>query len=126
MANKRQLQTEFAFTLPRGLVDTKGHLHRKGLMRLATARDEIEVQKDRRVRENPAYGILVCLSKVITRMGSSSSVSPQVLEELFVLDLAYLREFYNRINQHRQASIPVECPHCQSHFSVEFTLSGES
>ena len=46
------LQTEFAFTLPRGFVDDAGTLHREGVMRLATARDEIEPLRDARVKEN--------------------------------------------------------------------------
>ena len=35
------LQTEFEFTLPRGYLDREGTLHRHGVMRLATALDEI-------------------------------------------------------------------------------------
>ena len=35
------LQTEFDFTLPRGFVDADGNLHREGVMRLATAYDEV-------------------------------------------------------------------------------------
>lgn len=126
MTSKRKLQTEFPFILPKGLVDAKGHIHRKGAMRLATARDEISVQQDRLVKENPAYGVLIYLSQVITRLGNLSSVTPRLLEELPVLDLAYLREFYNRINQHQTANIGVQCPHCQSQFLVELALSGES
>ena len=34
-------KTEFEFTLPRGVVDKDGNVHRKGVMRLATAKDEI-------------------------------------------------------------------------------------
>ena len=37
------LTTEFDFTLPRGLVDDEGGVHRQGVMRLATAKDEIAV-----------------------------------------------------------------------------------
>ena len=36
------MKSEYAFTLPRGLVDSAGTVHREGTMRLATARDEIE------------------------------------------------------------------------------------
>ena len=43
------LQTEFSFTLPKGYVDGEGMLHRDGVMRLATARDEIEPLRDQRV-----------------------------------------------------------------------------
>jgi hypothetical protein len=120
------MNTEFKFILPRGLVDDQGDVHRQGVMRLATAKDEIHVQKDRRVQNEPAYGVLVMLSQVITHLGTLSSVTPELLEGLFTLDLSYLREFYNRINQEGSAYIPVECPQCSSQFSVELSLSGES
>jgi hypothetical protein len=120
------MNTEFNFILPRGLVDAQGNLHRQGVMRLATAKDEIAVQKDRRVQIEPAYGVLVMLSQVITHLGSLSSITPELLENLFTFDLSYLREFYNRINQEGTAYIPVECPQCSSQFSVELSLSGES
>jgi hypothetical protein len=126
MGSENPIRTEFNFILPRGLVDPQGGIHRQGAMRLATAKDEIYVQKDSRVQRDSAYGILVMLSRVIIRLGSLSSVTPELLEELFTRDLAYLREFYNRINQQGNAYIPVECPQCSSHFSVELALSGES
>lgn len=119
-------KTEFEFTLPRGLIDPQGVVHRHGLMRLATAKDEIAVQKDRRTQADPAYEVLVLLSQVITRLGNLPSASPELLENLFSLDLAYLREFFNRINQQEDAHIPVECPFCSHHFKVELSLSGES
>lgn len=126
MGSENILTTEFNFILPRGLVDEQGGIHRQGSMRLATAKDEIFVQKDRRVQNDPGYGVLVMLSRVITRLGSLSSVTPELLENLFTRDLAYLREFYNRINQQGDAYIPVQCPQCSSQFNVELSLSGES
>jgi len=51
-ASAQTLHTEFAFVLPRGYVDETGTVHREGVMRLATARDEILPQRDPRVREN--------------------------------------------------------------------------
>jgi hypothetical protein len=126
MGSENILTTEFNFILPRGLVDEQGGIHRQGSMRLATAKDEIFVQKDRRVQNDPGYGVLVMLSRVITRLGSLSSLTPELLENLFTRDLAYLREFYNRINQQGDAYIPVQCPQCSSQFNVELSLSGES
>jgi hypothetical protein len=119
-------QTEFSFTLPQGLTDSDGHLHRQGKMRLATARDEIEIHRDRRVSENPAYGVLVYLSRVITRLGNIFTLTPQMLENLTVLDLAYLREVYNRVNQQGEIHIPLECPNCQQQFNLDLSLAGES
>lgn len=118
--------TEFPFTLPRGLTDDGGNLHRRGLMRLATARDEIQVQNDIRIKNNPSYSILIYLSRTIACLGSLKTVEPEFLEELSVLDLAYLREFYNRINQHRQVTMDVECPHCRHQLAVELDLASKS
>lgn len=126
MQRKNELCTEFTFLLPRGLVDQHNRLHRKGVMRLATAKDEIVVQKEASVRDNPAYGFLVMLSRVISRLGSLNAVNPALLETLAIRDIAYLREFYNRVNQQSEAHIATECPHCRSQFSIAFELSGES
>ena len=92
------LQTEHPFTLPKGYVDQHGTLHREGIMRLATARDEIEPLRDGRVKENDAYLTVIVLSRVITELGSLSQVTPKNIEGLFVSDLAYLQDFYRSIN----------------------------
>ncbi|MBR8840532.1 MAG: phage tail assembly protein [Stigonema ocellatum SAG 48.90 = DSM 106950] len=126
MRRKDSLSTEFAFTLPRGLTDDQDRVHRHGVMRLATAKDEILVQKEPKVQENSAYGVLVMLSRVITRLGSFNHVSPDLLEGLVLPDISYLRELYNRINQQGNALIPTQCPHCNTQFSVKLELAGES
>jgi hypothetical protein len=92
------LQTEFDFTLPKGYVDNTGALHRHGTMRLATARDEILPMRDPRVQANEAYLTVVILSRVITKLGTLTTVSTGVIEELFAADLAYLQDFYGIIN----------------------------
>ena len=92
------LQTQFPFTLPKGYVDRDGRLHRNGTMRLATARDEIEPLRDLRVQENDAYLTVVMLSRVITELGTIRPVTPNIVEEFFAVDLAFLQEFYGIIN----------------------------
>jgi hypothetical protein len=126
MSSRSVFVTEFDFILPRGLVDEAGVVHRQGVMRLATAKDELMTQKDRRVKNDPAYSTLVILAQVITSLGSLTSVTPEILEDLFTQDLAYLRELYNRLNQQDSSSQPVQCPECSYQFEVEFALSGES
>jgi len=126
MVNEAKIQTEFDFILPRGFVDTVGNLHRQGVMRLATAKDEIFLQKNRAVQDNSAYGVIIMLSRVITRLGSLTEITPELLENLFSRDLAYLREFYNRINQQGDVYLPVQCPQCHTNFQVELALAGES
>ena len=61
------LQTEYEFTLPKGFIDFQGNLHRDGVMRLATAMDEITPLRDPRVRNNDAYLSIIILSRVIAR-----------------------------------------------------------
>lgn len=92
------LQTEFEFTLPKGYVDGAGTLHRKGTMRLATARDEIEPLRDNRVLENEAYLTVIILARVVTRLGTIGQVSTKTIEDLFAADLAYLQDLYGIVN----------------------------
>lgn len=91
--------TEHEFTLPLGYRDGDGNLHRQGVMRLATAGDEILPLKDHRVQSNPSYLPIIVLSRVIVRLGTLQMVNTQVIEELFSVDFNYLQELYNRINQ---------------------------
>jgi hypothetical protein len=103
-------QTEFEFTLPCGFLDEDGTLHREGVMRRATAADEILPLKDPRVQKNDAYLIVILLSRVMTRLGSLPAINPKVVEGLFATDLAFLQALYNRINtlEDRVGT----CPHC--------------
>ena len=120
------LQTEYDFVLPRGYVDKEGTLHRTGVMRLATAGDEILPMKDPRVKQNPAYLAVIVLSRVITRLGDVEMLTPKVVEELFSADVAYLQDFYQRINQNGSAEITAKCPKCESTFEVDTLPFGAS
>jgi hypothetical protein len=117
-------QTEHDFTLPFGYLDDHGNLHKDGVMRLATAGDEILPLKDPRVQANEAYLVVVLLSRVISRLGSVSQVTPKVIEGLYAGDLAYLQELYNRINREGQANLPAVCPQCSHSFQVELNAAG--
>lgn len=119
------MQTEFEFTLPCGYVDGEGNLHRNGVMRLATAIDEIAPLKDLRVKSNQAYFVVVLLSRVIARLGSLPEVNTKVVENLFSADLAYLQDLYRRINQNGHNRMAVTCPNCSHAFEVEVEFSGE-
>lgn len=110
-------QTEYEFTLPMGFLDDEGTLHREGVMRLATAGDEIEPLKDARVQRNPAYLTVILLSRVVTRLGMLDQVTPKTIESLFAADLAFLQETYNTINGGTGGS-PVVCPACDHAFEV--------
>jgi hypothetical protein len=115
------LQTEFTFTLPRGYLDGSGQVHRMGVMRLATALDEIESMEDARVQSNDAYLPVVLLSRVVVRLGefSDAQVTPQVIERLFAADMAYLEDLYMRLNSQDSVVLGVVCPHCSQRFDIQ-------
>ncbi len=118
-------QTEFEFALPKGYVDEEGNLHKKGVMRLATAADEILPMKDPRVQSNPAYLTVILLSRVITKLGNLQTINPKVIETLFAGDLSYLQEFYRRINENGAGKIRASCPMCEHQFEFEVEPLGE-
>ncbi|MFD7687767.1 hypothetical protein [Streptomyces sp. NPDC059781] len=122
------LRTEFPFELPRGYVDDSGTVHRHGVMRLATARDELIPLRDIRVQENPAYLSVVLLGRVITRLGTLPLVHDGVVENMFASDLAFLQDFYRQVNAEGHTRAGVTCPHCEQPFEVELGGSrlGES
>jgi hypothetical protein len=118
------LQTEFEFTLPRGYVDREGNLHRQGVMRLATAMDEIAPQRDPRVGANQAYLAVILLARVVTKLGSLPDVNTSIIEKLFSADFAFLQDFYRRINEDGTATVPATCPACSHKFAVELGQPG--
>jgi hypothetical protein len=113
------LRTEFAFELPRGYVDTEGGVHRRGVMRLATARDEILPLRDPRVQANEAYLTVVLLSRVVTQLEGVGEVTSSVIEGLFAADLAFLQDLYRRVNQEGTTQARVHCPSCEHEFTVD-------
>ena len=118
-ATESGLQTEFTFVLPRGYLDGAGTVHREGVMRLATARDELVPLRDDRVRENPAYLTVVLLGRVVTRLGAVTDVHAGVIENLFAADLAFLQDLYRRVNQEGHTRAGVTCPDCGHGFLVD-------
>ena len=119
-------QTEFEFALPCGYLDGEGTLHREGVMRRATAADEILPLKDPRVVKNPAYLVIILLSRVVTRLGGVPQINPGVIENLYATDMAYLQDLYNEINQLDNGHRTVNCPQCEHTFEVERLALGGS
>ena len=120
------LQTEHEFTLPMGFIDKDGSLHTTGVMRLATAGDEILPQRDERVRSNPAYLTVIILSRVITRLGDLNHINTATIENLFAADLEYLQDLYNAINQIAVDGVAVTCDRCSQPAAVEAAPMGGS
>lgn len=99
-------RTEIEFELPLGYVDESGVRHRKGVMRFATAADEILPMRDPRVQANPAYLSIIILARVITRLGSLSDIDTQTIERLFTADFEHLRRLYEQINGGDEPEVP--------------------
>jgi hypothetical protein len=101
MANRSAVpfQTEVGFTLPKGFIDEFGTLHRNGVMRLATAADEILPLRDPRVQQNEAYLAVIVLARVVTRLGDLPVVDTRAIEGLYASDMAYLQQLYEELNR---------------------------
>jgi len=119
-------QTEYEFTLPVGFVDRDGNVHRQGVMRMATAMDEIAPLRDPRVRANQAYLAIVLLARVVTRLGNLPTLNTGVIENLYVADLAYLQALYRQLNEEGKTTLSVTCPNCQTQHEVDLTELGGS
>lgn len=89
--------TEMPFTLPKGFVDGQGVVHRHGKMRPATGKDEIFVQKYREAHSQED-SVFLALSRVITSLGRLTNITPETMQKLFLVDFAYLQDFYQRLN----------------------------
>lgn len=111
--------TQFDFVLPRGYVDERGHVHRTGTMRLATARDELLPLMDSRVRDNQAYLTVVLLARVITRLGDLGAVNDEIVETMWASDVAFLQDLYRRVNTEGHTRAAVCCPSCSEEFAVD-------
>ena len=117
-------QTEVPFTLPRGYQGEDGTLEREGVMRLATAGDEILPLRDPRVQANPSYLSIIVLSRVVTKLGAVPDVNPKVIEGLFASDLSYLQTLYQELNGDGRVVNTTACPKCEHAFEVSLDLVG--
>jgi hypothetical protein len=115
------LRTEYPFELPRGYLDSRGILHKRGVMRMATARDELLPLSDARVIARPAYLTVIILGRVITQLGdfTDEQIDHNIIELLFAADLAFLQDLYRRINQEGHTRAAVTCPNCEHEFTVD-------
>ncbi len=112
-------QTEYDFTLPCGYLDSSGALHKDGVIRRATAADEILPLRDPRVVKNPSYLIIILLSRLVTRLGGVEAINTKVIEDLYATDLAYLQRLYNQINSLDDDKPRIACPSCHHEFATE-------
>ncbi|HYV10279.1 MAG TPA: hypothetical protein VE980_05165 [Pyrinomonadaceae bacterium] len=120
-------QTEIDFRLPRGYMDEDGTLHHEGVMRLATAADEILPLKDPRVQANPAYLTVIVLSRVVTKLGGLPDVNTRIIENLYASDVSYLQSLYQKLNTNGNGNghRKVACPNCSEEIDIGDQILGE-
>lgn len=111
------IQTEYEFMLPKGYVDSRGELHRRGIMRLATALDEIEAMKHPGTKGNQDYLSVILLSQVVEKLEGIDKITPELIGKLFTADFTYLQNMYETVNKAEDPMIQVQCPHCGKSFT---------
>lgn len=114
------LQIEFPFVLPCGLQGADGKLHREGMMRRATARDELAALAHPLAKASEPYLHVVLISRVV-RLGALGSLSPNDVESLFASDFSYLQELYMQVNGSGPELIETRCPTCGTHFMLDLS-----
>ena len=75
--------------------------------------------RDPAVRTNEAYLTVLLLARVITRIGTVTSITPAVVEGLYAADFDHLQQLYERINTNVDAIGIVSCPQCNGEFEVD-------
>lgn len=125
------MQSEVAFSLPYGFRDDAGHLHRDGVMRLATTLDEITPLSDPRAQQNPAYLGIILIAKVLLRLGGFSPVPVAVIERLYAADFTFLQDLYLELNTasgqaERHGLVETECPNCRTRFLIDLEPAPET
>lgn len=122
----KNFDTEFEFELPRGYIDKSGEVHKHGVMRLATAADEIVPLSDPRVKMSPGYLSILLLERVVIRLGKLQRVDSHIIESLFTCDMAYLQDLYQKINAVEPPATTMRCPKCSHEFRAELPFFGEA
>lgn len=119
------IQTEFDFELPIGYVDPDGNGHKTGKMRLATAADELALINHPLLQQNEAYVGILMLARVVTTLGEVPTITPDVVQNLFVADLTYLQALYKQINEQGRSLLTLDCPHCNEKHELDLLELGE-
>ena len=77
------------------------------------------------MQSNRAYLVIVLLSRVVIKLGEHKHIAVDMIENLFSTDLAYLQEFYRKINE--EGGSPkhhIACPKCGNEMDVDMVTGG--
>jgi len=102
-----------AFFLPFGFL-WEDKLYRKGHIRLATIRDEIEIQNSDDLAMTARYRDVLLLAKVITDFEALKPVTVEMIECLYEADFLYLQALYKELNGETDEEVVFACPYCDA------------
>ncbi|MDQ2998340.1 MAG: phage tail assembly protein, partial [Chloroflexota bacterium] len=80
---------------------------------------ELEAMAHPRVRANDIYLSVYLFSRVITKLGTLSTITPAIIESLFSTDFMYLQELYMQINVSNANLVETQCPTCGTRFVLD-------
>jgi len=60
----------------------------------------------------------------VVQLGTLEKVTPQVIANLFAVDLVYLQDLYLRINGTDSIFVGAICPHCHNQFQLQVAPLG--
>jgi hypothetical protein len=112
---------EIRFILPLGYEDENGVFHRKGIMRMPTALDEIEINSHVKSKVHKRYRDCILFSRIITELGELPAVNLDVIEGLYEADFIYLQMLFNKLNLENREHLVTRCPKCGSSNSTDLT-----
>ncbi len=117
---EENMKNYFEFTLPFGF-EKDGQTYRNGKMRLATTKDELEIQETDEVGMNSRYRDIMFLSKVIVEIDGLKPISTDIIRNLYEADFIYLQLLYRQINNDVGSKIISKCPNCGSLNNVKLS-----
>lgn len=117
---EENMKNYFEFTLPFGF-EKDGQTYRNGKMRLATTKDELEIQETDEVGMNSRYRDIMFLSKVIVEIDGLKPISTDIIRNLYEADFIYLQLLYRQINNDVGSKIISKCPNCKSLNNVKLS-----
>ena len=87
-----------SFRLLDGLTDSRGVTHREGILRPATAADEIRALQDFRLHLWPERFLEVVLPSVLVRLGGLEAMDAGLVQRLSARDRDLLEGLYCEVN----------------------------
>ncbi len=64
---------------------------------------------------------MLLLARTVTRLGTLTQVTPDVVERLYAADFDHLQRLYERVNSDADSVGIVSCPACDHRFEVDMT-----